>query len=166
MARKTITAPLKIVATDASSNLIEFATSGDSSTAGTVVLYGGGAKMLVGPFVYKNIITSLAGGTGALNIANVTGLSSGPAMPKAGSVVGVSAVLNTGVSAGTLGVYVTVNESTVFGTSITSGRPAYKVQNAGTDTFTAGQRVGIRITTTADFAPTTADGMFYAIVTF
>jgi len=80
-------------------------------------------------------------------------------MMRAGSIVGLNARLTEAVTAGTATVRVSVNGvggtlAVAMAAASTGGR---STQNAGVDTFVAGDLVGVLITTTGGFTPTTTD---------
>lgn len=75
-------------------------------------------------------------------------------------VVGISVVSNAAVTAGSITADATINGN-VTGLqavlSTTAATRAYKRQAREADRGVAGGRVGVKLTTTADLAPTTAD---------
>ncbi|MCK4248663.1 MAG: hypothetical protein KAX15_02680 [Candidatus Omnitrophica bacterium] len=81
-------------------------------------------------------------------------------MPKAGSITGISIASNEARTAGTLTVDITVN-GTVTGLQAvldgTNTQYHYETQARRTDTFSAGDRIGVKITTDAAWLPITAD---------
>ena len=88
-------------------------------------------------------------------------------MPLSGSIIGVSVASTAARTAGTLTVEVTKNGS---GTGLqaqlnaTDTQYAYATQELDEDTFDAGDRIGVKITTSADWAPTTADIVVMVLV--
>lgn len=169
MARKTLSAPVKIVGAASTSTILETATSGDSQTAGTVLWTAdgdlqtenvGGIRQTLGPWCKTNITTSLTTAT-AQALAEVAGMTE-LAMTRPGSVVGVAACLSANITASTLRVCVSKNGTTFFSAvnAATGVRTITGTQNKGTDTFVAGDRIGIKLVTTATYAPTTLEGVF------
>lgn len=81
-------------------------------------------------------------------------------MVTGGSVIGIVVYSNAARAAGTLTVDATIN-GTVTGLQAvldgTNTQTDTGTQAVGTDTFTAGQRIGVKITTDGSWAPTTAD---------
>jgi hypothetical protein len=80
--------------------------------------------------------------------------------PYAGSVIAISVASTEARSAGTLTVDATVNGTATGLQAILNGsNTTYKstTQAKDTDTFSAGDRLGVKITTSADWAPTSAD---------
>ena len=124
----------------------------------------GGMKLALGPWTRINIATSVPATT-LISLCAIAG-STSIAMPYAGSIIGVSGVLNTHITAGTLRVCVAKNGSTVFSAvnAATTVVAVHGTQNKDVDTFAAGDRLGIRLITSADLAPTTAEGVFALFV--
>ena len=88
-------------------------------------------------------------------------------MPYAGSIIGISVASNEARSAGTLTVDATKDGTATGLQAVLDDDPnqyAYATQAKDTDTFTAGQRIGVKITTDGDWAPTTADIVVTVIV--
>jgi hypothetical protein len=80
--------------------------------------------------------------------------------PRAGSILGVTVLSNDARAAGTLTVQVWKNGVATGLTAVLDGvNTTFKatVQAAGTDTFTAGDHLDVRITTDAGWLPITAD---------
>ena len=84
----------------------------------------------------------------------------------AGSIIGVAGTINDALTGGTLTLEPTITDrdtGVVTATGLTTvidstnTRTNASRQDAGTDLFDAGDIIGLRITTTAAFAPTTAD---------
>jgi hypothetical protein len=81
-------------------------------------------------------------------------------MDFAGSIVSLVTQLSDVVTAGTLTVSVTKNGSAVFSGAHTSGANSSGgvfTQDEAVDEFAAGDLIGIKITTTADYEPATLD---------
>lgn len=88
-------------------------------------------------------------------------------MPYAGSVIGISVASNAARSAGTLTVDATVDGVVTGLQAVLDDDPttyALNTQAKDTDTFTAGQRIGVKITTDGAWAPVTADIVVAVIV--
>ncbi len=97
-------------------------------------------------------------------------------MPYSGSIMGIGVVSNGDRSAGTLTVEVFKQTGTTNGalTNTKSGLTAvlngtnvmrsYTVQSKDVDTFSAGDRIGVMITTDGSWSPTTADIIVTVIV--
>lgn len=144
-----------------------YTTSGQTRTAlivGTDLTTAmGGQKVYLGPWVETNAATSIS--AVAQSLGEVAGMTN-IAMPFAGSVIGVTAYANAALTAGTLRAAVTVNGATVFSavnsaTGITTIRAT---QAPNTDVFVAGDRIGLKLTTSANYAPTTLEWVFGAWV--
>ena len=87
-------------------------------------------------------------------------------MAEAGSIVGVTATINAARTAGTLTLEPIITDKddgtiTQSGLTVvidgTNTRSNFSQQDPGTDIFDAGDILGIYITTTGTWAPTTAD---------
>lgn len=83
----------------------------------------------------------------------------GYCMPWAGTIIGISAVVSTAATAGTLTVGPTVNgtEASDPTLSITTAASASDTAARGTATFTAGQIIGAEITTDGSWDATSSD---------
>ena len=171
MGRKTFSAPIKIVGAASTSTILETATSGDSQSAGTALVTAdgdltpsvGGQLQYLGPFVETNIATNIAAVAQTLGeVAGMTEICLG----RAGSVIGATACLSANITAGTLTVRPTINGTTCFSAanSATSVRVVSGTQAKDTDTFVATDRIGLKLVTSANFAPTSLEGVFYVIV--
>jgi len=171
MARKTFSAPIKVVGSASTSTILETATSGDSQTAGTALLTAdgdlttsvGGQLQYLGPFLETNIATSIAAVAQTLGeVAGMTEICVG----RAGSVIGATASLSANITAGTLTLQPTINGTTCFSAAnaTTTVRVVSGTQAKGTDTIAATDRIGLKLTTSANFAPTSLEGVFFVIV--
>jgi len=81
-------------------------------------------------------------------------------VPLDGSVIGISIASNDARTGGTLTVDVTVNGTKTGLQAVLDGTNTqyhYATQTKDTDTVSAGDRIGVKITTDASWAPTTAD---------
>lgn len=90
-------------------------------------------------------------------------------MPYSGSVVAVSIASNAARTGGTATVDVTIN-GTVTGLQAaldgTNTQYHYASQGPDADRFSAGDRLGVKITTDGSWAPTTADVVVVVVVEF
>ena len=104
-------------------------------------------------------------------VIDVLGLSGNTeyTLPYAGSITGISISSNGARTAGTLTVDATV-DGTVSGLQAvldaTNTQYHSTTQGVNTDTFSAGNRLGVKITTSADWAPTTADIVVTVVIEF
>lgn len=135
----------KLIKADASKNLVS-------------VDDGAGVHAKVAGWWYQDNVAAGQSGV-ALNLGGDANRTELP-VARAGSVVGIAVYSNEARTGGTLTVEVTIDG---VGTGLTAVLDAtntqthYNTQAAGLDTFTAGQRIGVKITTDAGWAPTTAD---------
>jgi hypothetical protein len=96
-------------------------------------------------------------------VLNMDGNTSRAEVPtvRAGSVIGIAVYSNEARSAGTATFQVTVDGTAITGHDAVLDGSATQTKCVtiakNEHTFTAGQRIGIKVTTTADWAPTTAD---------
>lgn len=123
-------------------------------------------------FYYENPTTSL---TDTI-IDHTGGTQKTVIMPYSGSIMGIGVVSNADRSAGTLTVEVFKQTGTTNGalTNTKSGLTAvlngtnvmrsYTTQNKDIDTFSAGDRIGVMITTDGSWNPTTSDILVTVIV--
>lgn len=98
---------------------------------------------------------------GTSNGSDVGGSVKRIVMPRSGSVVGISVIGNTACTAGSLVVHPTIDgTATTFGGGLNthsgSTITSYSTQVYNTDTFTAGQAIGVKATT-ASWLPVTDD---------
>lgn len=89
-------------------------------------------------------------------------------MPYAGSVIGVSVALSAAVTTGTITVDPTIDGSVTGLTAAltVAGRYGSSTQANDTDTFTADQRIGVKVTTTGDFGATSVDAVVTVYVEY
>ena len=122
---------------------------------------GPGQKVLIGPFVSVNLATSAS--ASALTLAGVSGGGTEvvPGLP--GTILGITYAVATAITAGSLSAWVTKNGSTVLALGGTTARVRATTQEAGTDNFLGTDRLGVKVTTSADYAPTTNDPVVYII---
>lgn len=115
----------------------------------------GGGKVAL-HFAQANLTTSMS--AVAMQVAGVSGLTQ-IASAWAGSVIGVTGLLNAAITAGTYRAAVSVNGATVFSAinSATGTRTVIGTQAVGVDAIVRGDRIGIKITTSADLAPATPE---------
>ena len=176
MARKTFSAPLKIVGTAGTDAVLETATSGDSSSgAGTVVMEAsgdlksqnvGGMKVALGPWIATNLATAQT-----LLAVNAGGVATSPeiGVPYAGSVLAIAVCFQTRMTAGAFDAWATKNGTTiatlkVSATTIAGALVFTTSQNKDVTTLAAGDRIGVKVTTSAAYAPNTADPSVVVVV--
>ena len=125
----------------------------------------GGMKSIVGTFTTTNQTTSAS--AVAAKLCGVAGMTQ-VLMLYPGSVLGVGARANANVTAGTFRAAVTVNGATVFSAvnAATGVNEISGTQAARTDAFVAGDTIGVKITTSADYAPTTLEWVITPVVEF
>lgn len=130
--------------------------SGVSMSAVELTTAVGGQKVGLPAWVQDNLTTSLA--SSAMRIAAVSGQTQ-ITCPFPGSVIGVSGNLSANITAGTLRVLVSVNGTSVFAAanSATGVRTVYATQAPDVDAIARGDRIGVKLSTTADFAPANND---------
>lgn len=129
-----------------------------SDVAGT-----GGFKQ---PFNFMQIDVAANQAAVALDVLGLEG-NTEVVMPYAGSVIGVSVATNDSRAAGSLTVDVTVNGTVTGLQAVLDGSNAdyhSATQMKDTDTFSAGNRIGVKITTDAGWLPITADVVVVVIV--
>jgi hypothetical protein len=116
----------------------------------------GGQKVGLPAWVQDTLTTSMS--ASAMRVAAVSGQTQ-ITTPFAGSVIGVSGNLSAAITAGTLRIAVSVNGATVFSAvnAATGVRTVYATQAPDTDALAAGDRIGVKLTTSADFAPANND---------
>lgn len=95
-------------------------------------------------------------------VLNMNGNASRAEVPtvRAGSIIGISVYSNESWLSGSLTVDATIDGAVTSLTAVlNAGATQTKVttQAKDSDTFTAGQRIGVKITTTGDWTPITAD---------
>ena len=121
------------------------------------VTVGEGSRRTLGLWVQDNVAASQT--NVALNLYGDTTRTARLAV-RGGSVTGIVVRSNAARSAGTLTVEVTVAGAGTGLTAVLDGSNTTAkatTQDVGTDTFTAGQEIGVRVTTDGSWAPTTAD---------
>lgn len=100
------------------------------------------------------------------NVALVGFTARGYCTAEAGSIVGVTGTINAARTAGTLTlepIIIDKDDGTITQTGLTvvidgtNARSNYSQQDPGSDIFDAGDIIGMYITTTGTWAPTTAD---------
>lgn len=132
----------------------------DHTGSGIGVVGDQPSRILLGPFYQENVTASQT--NVQLNV-----FDGGGATPRdyvlpvrAGSITGVVVRTSTGRTAGTLTVEPTVNAAGTGLTAVLNGTNTITkatTQAAGSDTFVAGDKLGVRITTDGTWAPTTDD---------
>lgn len=84
-------------------------------------------------------------------------------VPRPGSLVGISVITNDARSGGSAQFLATINGTTVPALAVTldagdtTNVSSAVVKDTATLTVTAGQRIGVKVKTSPDWAPTTAD---------
>jgi len=139
-------------------------TSGAQTVAGVKTFSSdpvlpGGDCMLIGPFYQDNVTASQSAVALNMTCSSATAITGIPAI-RAGSIIGISVTSNEARSAGVLTVDATIAGSVTGLQAVLDDNPttqAVTTQAKDADTFTAGQLLGIKITTDGDWAPTTAD---------
>ena len=175
MARKTFSAPVKVVGASATATVFEVATSGDSQSAGTVVMTAdgdlqsqnvGGMKVALGPWVATNLATAQT-----LLAVNAAGVATSPeiGVPYAGSVLAIAVCFQTRMTAGAFDAWATKNGTTIATLKVSAttiaGALVFKTsQNKDVTTLAAGDRIGVKVTTSAAYAPNTADPSVVVVV--
>lgn len=122
-------------------------------------------KDTLGGFQRANLAAALTNS----QLDRVTGVPVSETMAFPGSVVGITVASGDARTAGSATFTVFKNGSSVglsAALDATNTQYAYATQATGLDTFVAGDRLDIRVTTTADWAPTTADVNASVIVEF
>lgn len=126
-------------------------------------LNAGGHKQSFG-FMQQNVSASQS--AVAMDVLGLEG-NTEVVMPFAGSVLGIGVASNAARTSGTLTVDVTVNGVAMgLEAQLDASNTQYHsaTQAKDTDDFNAGDRLGVKITTSADWAPTTADIVVTVIV--
>lgn len=128
-------------------------------------LTGGGSKVAFG-FMQANAAASQS--AVALDVLGLAGNTEFN-MPDDGSAIGISVASNAARTGGTLTVDVTIN-GTVTGLQavLNAANTQYDQarQNRNADAFSAGDRLGVKITTDGSWAPETADIVVVVVVEF
>lgn len=116
----------------------------------------GGMKMAVGTFTTTNQTTSAS--AVAAKLCGVAGMTQ-IVMPYAGSIIAIGAKANANITAGTARFSVSKNGATVFSAvnADTTVSVVYGSQPKDTDTFAAGDTIGVKVTTSASYAPTSLE---------
>jgi hypothetical protein len=137
--------------------------TGGATLGGSLVLNGdisagGGFKHMIGDWRQADctasqaaVVLPLVGGD-----ADITGIP----MPAAGSIVGVTMVCEAARTAGSCSVAPTINGTAATGlaallNSNASSAVATKAKDSTGCTFAAGQIIGVKVTTTSDWAAAT-----------
>ena len=138
---------------------------GSTPAAGTFTTVNGAAPIRVGSvnFYDEDVAASQSaavwGMTPGANVGGTTCL--GVVVPWAGSVIGISVHSNAACTSGTLTADATIN-GTATGLQAALDKTTHTVtmynsQAIDADSFSAGDVVGVKVTTTSVWAPTTAD---------
>lgn len=125
----------------------------------------GGMKQIVGTFTTTNQVTSAS--AVAMKLCSVAGMTQ-VLMAYPGSIIGIAAKANANITASTARFSVSKNGTTVFSAvnSATGVSEIYGTQAKGTDTFEAGDTIGVKVTTTATYAPTSLEWVVTPIIEF
>jgi len=109
------------------------------------------------PFGKSDITTGLEE-TVVYPIGGKSGLGEDITMARPGSIIGIGFHSNTTIVAGSISVYACVNGATkLLATLNTTDQSTAVTQDKDTDTFTAKQRIGMAVSSSADLDPATAD---------
>ena len=137
-----------------SSGNISTTGSGTITAAGDIAA-AGGFKMMIGPFQE----TDVAQGSKEWDVGMEGSSITKPAVPWAGSVIGVSIRCNGPVTGGSLGVKPSVNGDALnVSVTLSSGdQNAVATQAKDTEALSAGDLIGCRAQTTGQFSPTTLE---------
>ena len=135
-------------------------------TADTVTSLAGQDEVRVAAFSFYDVDVAASQSAAAWGVdasASVGGASfAAIPMPLAGSVIGISVYSNDACTSGSLTADATINSSAtglqaVLNDTVTT--TAVTMQANDADAFTAGQLLGVKVTTTAPWVPTTADAI-------
>jgi len=119
------------------------------------------------PFGFKQ--DDVAASQSAVALPVLANTETGIVMPWGGSIVGICVQSNEARTADTLTIDATVNgtvtglQAALDGTNTTHH---YASQVKDTDSFSAGDTIGVKITTGGSWTPVTADILVYVFVTF
>ena len=153
--------PVGLVAVGTDSNIdVTIAPKG----SGDVVVQGdvdatGGYRVLLDGWYQNNVVAGQSG----VALSRLTGPdceAGGVIVPRAGSITAVAVYSNAARTAGTCTVEVVKNGSgTGFTAALNATNTQFAVATAAKDTrvLAAGDVLGVQVTTSADWAPTTAD---------
>lgn len=116
-----------------------------------------GGQLIHLPFGKADLTTGLDE-TAVLPIGGAAALGADYPMVKAGSVIGVGFYSNAAITTGSISVYACINGTTkLLATLNTTNQSTAVTQNKDTDTFTAKQRIGVKVSTSADLDSETKD---------
>ena len=118
------------------------------------------------PYKFMQINAAANQSAVALDVLGLAG-NTEYTMELEGSIIGISIASNDARTAGTLTVDATVNGTATGLQAVLDGTNTtyhYATQIPETDTFSAGDRLGVKITTDASWAPVTADIVVTVIV--
>jgi len=140
--------------------------AGDFDTTGTTTLRGtinGKAELRTLKFSYFDVDAAASQNAAewGIDTADVGGAFKQIPVPVGGSIIGIAVYSNAETTSGTLTADATVN-GTATGlqaglNSVDDKQTSYTTQAIDADTVAAGARVGVKVTTTSTFTPTTAD---------
>jgi hypothetical protein len=170
MGRKTFSAPVHLSGSSATATVLEVSSAGlDSNSAtfkavldasGDLISQSvGGQKVALGPWIDDNLVTNQTVlKLSVSQVATVPDIS----VPYAGSVIGLTLNLQTHMTAGTLKAWATKNGVTVATVVVNAttavGALAFTTTQAkDVTTLAAGDRVGVAVSTSTTYAPTSND---------
>jgi hypothetical protein len=148
--------------------------TGDLAVSGAVTVTGdldagGGFRQFVGPFVRDNVAANLTDSRAGLGATAAVQLDL--AMPRAGSLVGITAAFTVAPAGASLVVSVFKNGALMDAAAIltvpagaTLGHAATFAKGTSGLTFAAGDRIGIALTTDGSWTATTSDASVLAWV--
>lgn len=137
-----------------------------TNTEGASLGDEGGSYCVLGPWNDVDVAASQA--ALAITLANDAVLTE-IVMPRAGSIVGIACFSNAARTAGDATFDATINGTVTGLTAVldaTNTTTHTRQQAAGLDRFTAGQRIGVKLTTPAGWTPITADAIATVLVIF
>ena len=138
----------------------------DTLSADAVSSIAGHDEVRVAAFSFYDVDVAASQSAAAWGVdasASVGGASfAAIPMPLAGSVIGISVYSNDACTSGSLTADATINTTAtglqaVLNDTVTT--TAVTMQANDADTFTAGQLLGVKVTTTSPWVPTTADAI-------
>lgn len=129
---------------------------------------------LIGPFVYENIAAGLTNSDASIHGTNTFSSTEGAPQHRSGYVIGSSVRLSAARSADTLTFKPTKDGTELTGTSadltIDDDPPQQATSTVAWGTanmdFSAGERLGVSLTSGGSWAPTTADALIWLYVAY
>lgn len=138
---------------------LEFDTNGVGIFGSDIIAQGGFRQTIDGWF-QDNVAASQTAATMTRYVAGPTFSLNLWVAPRNGSITAIAVKSNTARTAGTLTVEAYINGAASGLTAVLDGtNTTFKATTQGkdADSFSAGNEIDVRITTTSDWAPTTAD---------